>query len=166
MFGKDHSKAGVVELKANGANIAVTESNKLEYVKLVTHHKMTTSIQAQIDSFLSGFYEVVPRHFLDIFNDKELELLISGLPDIDIDDLRSNTEYSGYSSGSPVIQWFWEAVRAMSKEELARMIQFCTGTSKVPLDGFKALQGISGPQKFQIHKSYGSDDRLPAAHTW
>mgnify|MGYP001807560663 CR=1 FL=1 len=39
------------------------------------------------------------------------------------------------------------------------------GTSKVPLNGFKALQGISGPQKFQIHKSYGAGDRLPSAHT-
>ena len=39
------------------------------------------------------------------------------------------------------------------------------GTSKVPLNGFKALQGISGPQRFQIHKSYGKGDRLPSAHT-
>lgn len=39
------------------------------------------------------------------------------------------------------------------------------GTSKVPLNGFKALQGISGPQRFQIHKSYGAGDRLPSAHT-
>lgn len=40
----------------------------------------------------------------------------------------------------------------------------CAGTSKVPLGGFRALQGISGPQRFQIHKSYGTD-RLPSAHT-
>lgn len=37
---------------------------------------------------------------------------------------------------------------------------------KVPLEGFKALQGISGPQKFQIHKAYGAPVRLPSAHTW
>lgn len=39
------------------------------------------------------------------------------------------------------------------------------GTSKVPLEGFKALQGVSGPQRFQIHKAYGPVDRLPSAHT-
>jgi E3 ubiquitin-protein ligase HUWE1 len=39
------------------------------------------------------------------------------------------------------------------------------GTSKVPLGGFRSLQGISGPQRFQIHKSYGATDRLPSAHT-
>ena len=53
----------------------------------------------------------------------------------------------------------------LNKEDMARLLQFCTGTSKVPLDGFKALQGISGPQKFQIHRAYGPLDRLPAAHT-
>ncbi|GJT80580.1 RNA-directed DNA polymerase, eukaryota, reverse transcriptase zinc-binding domain protein [Tanacetum coccineum] len=36
---------------------------------------------------------------------------------------------------------------------------------EVPLEGFKALQGISGPQRFQIHKAYGVPERLPSAHT-
>ena len=52
-------------------------------------------------------------------------------------------------------RWFWEAVGEMDKQERAQLVQFVTGTSKVPLEGFKALQGISGPQKFQIHKAYG-----------
>lgn len=46
-----------------------------------------------------------------MFNDHELELLISGLPDIDIGDLRANTEYSGYTAACPIIRWFWEAVQ-------------------------------------------------------
>lgn len=37
---------------------------------------------------------------------------------------------------------------------------------QVPLEGFKALQGISGPQRLQIHKAYGAPERLPSAHTW
>jgi hypothetical protein len=36
------------------------------------------------------------------------------------------------------------------------------GTSKVPLGGFKDLQGVHGPQKFQVHKAYGPDERLPS----
>ncbi len=75
-----------------------------------------------------------------MFNDHELELLISGLPEIDVDDLRANTDYHGYSPASPVIQYFWEVVREMDKEDLALLVQFVTGTSKVPLEGFKALQ--------------------------
>lgn len=37
---------------------------------------------------------------------------------------------------------------------------------QVPLEGFRALQGISGPQRFQINKAYGAPERLPSAHTW
>ena len=75
-----------------------------------------------------------------MFNDHELELLISGLPEIDVDDLRANTEYTGYTPAAKQIQWFWEVVSALSKEDLALLVQFTTGTSKVPLEGFKALQ--------------------------
>ncbi|KAL8096331.1 hypothetical protein AgCh_037334 [Apium graveolens] len=153
------------ELCENGRNIRVTEENKHEYVDLVAEHRLTTAIRPQINAFLEGFNELIKRDLISIFNDKELELLISGLPDIDLDDMRMNTEYSGYSAASPVIQWFWEVVQAFSKEDKARLLQFVTGTSKVPLEGFSALQGISGSQKFQIHKAYGSADHLPSAHT-
>ena len=48
-----------------------------------------------------------------------------------VDDMRANTEYSGYSAASPVIQWFWEVAQGFSKEDKARLLQFVTGTSKV-----------------------------------
>lgn len=153
------------ELKPGGRNIRVTEETKHEYVDLVADHLLTNAIRPQINSFLEGFNELVPREVISIFNDKELELLISGLPEIDLDDLKENTEYTGYTAASSVVQWFWEVVTAFSKEDRARLLQFVTGTSKVPLEGFKALQGISGPQKFQIHKAYGAPERLASAHT-
>ncbi|GAB2292986.1 hypothetical protein Dimus_027209 [Dionaea muscipula] len=153
------------ELKPGGRNIKVTEENKGEYVDLVAEHRLTTAIRPQINAFLEGFNELISGELITIFNDKELELLISGLPEIDLDDMRTNTDYSGYSPASPVIQWFWEVVQGFSKEDKARLLQFVTGTSKVPLEGFSALQGISGSQKFQIHKAYGSPNRLPSAHT-
>uniref|UniRef100_A0A1J3I3S5 HECT-type E3 ubiquitin transferase n=2 Tax=Noccaea caerulescens TaxID=107243 RepID=A0A1J3I3S5_NOCCA len=153
------------ELKPGGRNIRVTEETKHEYVDLVAGHILTNAIRPQINAFLEGFNELIPRELVSIFNDKELELLISGLPEIDFDDLKANTEYTSYTAGSPVIHWFWEVVKAFSKEDMARFLQFVTGTSKVPLEGFKALQGISGPQRLQIHKAYGTPERLPSAHT-
>ncbi|KAL8239183.1 hypothetical protein R6Q59_015750 [Mikania micrantha] len=153
------------ELKPGGRNIRVTEETKHEYVDLVAEHILTNAIRPQINSFLEGFNELIPRDLISIFNDKELELLISGLPEIDLDDLKANTEYTGYTIGSSVVLWFWEAVKAFNKEDRARLLQFVTGTSKVPLEGFRALQGISGPQRFQIHKAYGAPERLPSAHT-
>lgn len=71
------------ELKPGGRNIRVTEETKHEYVDLVAEHILTNAIRPQINSFLEGFNELVPRDLISIFNDKELELLISGLPEID-----------------------------------------------------------------------------------
>lgn len=71
------------ELKPGGRNIRVTEETKQEYVDLVAEHILTTAIRPQINGFLEGFTELVPRDLISLFNDKELELLISGLPEID-----------------------------------------------------------------------------------
>lgn len=60
-----------------------------------------------------------------------VQFLQSLLPCISVDDMRANTEYSGYSPASPVIQWFWEVAQGFSKEDKARLLQFVTGTSKV-----------------------------------
>lgn len=146
------------ELKPGGRNIRVTEETKHEYVDLVADHILTNAIRPQINSFLEGFNELVPRELISIFNDKELELLISGLPEIDcklvftnktismcyflmshlnsailltVDDLKANTEYTGYTVASNVVQWFWEVVKNFNKEDMARLLQFVTGTSKV-----------------------------------
>jgi E3 ubiquitin-protein ligase HUWE1 len=82
-----------------------------------------------VQAFLEGFWQLVPRELISIFNDHELELLISGLPDIDLADLRANTEYTGLSPASPVIQWFWQVVGDMDKQDLAQLLQFVTGES-------------------------------------
>lgn len=71
------------ELIPDGRNKKVTEENKHQYVDLVAEHRLTTAIRPQINAFLEGFNELIPRELISIFNDKELELLISGLPDID-----------------------------------------------------------------------------------
>lgn len=48
-----------------------------------------------------------------------------------VDDLKANTEYTGYTAASSVVQWFWEVVKGFNKEDMARLLQFVTGTSKV-----------------------------------
>ena len=154
----------LVELVPNGAAIPVTNENKPEYVRLVTEQRLTKSIQSQIDAFLTGFHEVIPRDLIQIFSEQELELLISGLPDIDVDEWKNHTELQGYSSSDPMIQWFWRTVRSFDQTEKAKLLQFITGTSKVPLEGFAHLQGVHGTQRFNIHKAFG-EGRLPVAHT-
>lgn len=155
----------VVDLIPNGRNIPVTEENKQEYVQLVVEHRLIKSVEQQLDSFLKGFHEIIPQELVSIFNEQELELLISGLPDIDVDDWKNNTEYHNYQATSPQIQWFWRAVRSFDKEEKAKLLQFVTGTSKVPLNGFKELEGMNGFARFNIHRDYSSKEKLPSSHT-
>ena len=88
------------ELIPNGQNTLVTDENKREYVKLVCQMKMTGAIRQQLNAFLEGFYDIIPKKLVGIFTEQELELLISGLPTIDIDNLKANTEYHKYQATS------------------------------------------------------------------
>ena len=93
----------IKELEPGGMQKRVTEDNKMEYIQLLCHMKMTQNITSQTSSFLEGFHDLIPKPMIAIFDSKELELLISGLPEIDIEDLKNNTEYHNYTKDSPVI---------------------------------------------------------------
>ncbi|KAJ5669993.1 uncharacterized protein N7477_005356 [Penicillium maclennaniae] len=155
----------VIDLIPDGRNIPVTQENKEEYVQRVVEYRLVESVREQLDNFLKGFHEIIPPDLISIFNEQELELLISGLPEIDVDEWKNHTEYHNYSASSSQIQWFWRAVRSFDKEERAKLLQFVTGTSKVPLNGFKELEGMNGVSKFNIHRDPGNKDRLPSSHT-
>lgn len=163
----DHSfgRNQVIDLLPNGRTVAVTEETKEEYVRLVCQHRMTTAISSQIKSYLDGFYELVSPELIAIFTPRELELLISGLPDIDVHDLKKNTDYVGWKPTDREIGWFWNILFGLSRNEKAAFLQFVTGSSKVSLAGFAELQGMRGIQKFSIHKVGGSKGALMSAHT-
>lgn len=161
----DYGEHKIIDLIPDGRNIPVTEENKQEYVRLVVEYRLQTSVVEQMSNFITGFHEIIPRDLIAIFDEQELELLISGLPDIDVTDWQQNTTYNNYSPSSEQIQWFWRAVKSFDNEERAKLLQFATGTSKVPLNGFKELRGANGGCKFSIHRDYGTTDRLPSSHT-
>ena len=159
-------RSQIIDLIPDGRNIKVTEDSKETYVSLVCQHRMTTAIEQQIKAYLRGFYELVRPELISVFTAKELELLISGLPDIDIHDLKKNTEYQGYRTTDKEIGWFWNVMFSLNKSEKAAFLQFSTGSSKVPLNGFAELQGMRGIQKFCIHKVGGGEKgALMSAHT-
>ncbi|KAG9100760.1 hypothetical protein FS749_013057 [Ceratobasidium sp. UAMH 11750] len=155
----------VVPLKENGEKIMVDQENKKEFVQLSAQYRLFTSIKDQIEALLAGFYDIIPKELISIFNEQEVELLISGTPDIDIDEWRAATDYNGYSPSDPAIVWWWRALKSFDREDRAKVLSFATGTSRVPLDGFGDLQGVQGTQRFSIHRAYGDSDRLPQAHT-
>lgn len=161
---EEFGKVETIDLKPNGRNIPVTEETKTEYVKLITEFRIRTRIEKQLNSFKDGIFEIVPASYLEIFDPRELEMLISGIADVNVNDWKSNTVYKNYSENDQVVQWFWQIVESLSAEEKSRLLQFVTGTSRVPVNGFKDLHGSDGPRKFCIEK-VNSLDKLPVAHT-
>nr|XP_026492388.1 E3 ubiquitin-protein ligase NEDD4 isoform X6 [Vanessa tameamea] len=153
------------ELKPGGANIPIDNENKDEYIKLVIQWRFVSRVQEQMYAFLEGLGALVPLPLLKIFDENELELLLCGIQHIDVRDWRANTLYKGdYHANHLVVQWFWRVVLSFSNEMRSRLLQFVTGTSRVPMNGFKELYGSNGPQLFTIEK-WGSPENYPRAHT-
>lgn len=71
-----------------------------------------------------------------------LQLMLCGMQEIDIEDWQRNTIYRHYTRTSKQIIWFWQFVREMDNEKRARLLQFVTGTCRVPVGGFAELMGM------------------------
>jgi E3 ubiquitin-protein ligase NEDD4 len=172
-----------IELKPGGTDVPVTEENKKEYVDLVVEYRISKRVKDQFDAFMSGFSELIPQDLINVFDERELELLIGGMSEIDVyvfispypitisvlnicdrDDWTKFTDYRGYEVNDEVIQWFWKCVRSWPPERKSRLLQFATGTSRIPVNGFKDLQGSDGPRRFTIEKA-GDPNQLPKSHT-
>lgn len=163
--------AETIDLKPGGADIDVTNDNVGEYLEALLRYRLCGRVQAQLTALLAGFYEVVPEPLLSVFDFQELELLLCGLPTIDLDDWRRHTEYVGEyerrKANHQVIQWFWSVVENdFTPEQQARLLQFVTGTSGVPAQGFGVLQGNDGNiRKFTVNSLPVESAIFPRAHT-
>jgi len=150
-----------VDLEPNGSKIPVTEANKIRYIHLMADYKLNRQIHDQCTAFKQGLFNVLDPEWIQMFDWKELQVLISGahVP-IDIEDLRQHTNYSGgYNEEHPVIQLFWKAVANFSDKQKRQLLKFVTSCSRPPLLGFKELFPA-----FCI-QSAGTDDRLPSSST-
>uniref|UniRef100_A0A673BNH2 E3 ubiquitin-protein ligase n=1 Tax=Sphaeramia orbicularis TaxID=375764 RepID=A0A673BNH2_9TELE len=152
------------ELKPDGGNIQVTEENKEEYIRLVAEWRLSRGVEEQTQAFFEGFNEVLPQQYLQYFDAKELEVMLCGMQEIDLVDWQRNTIYRHYARSSKQILWFWQFVKEMDNEKRMRLLQFVTGTCRLPVGGFADLMGDNGPQKFCIEK-VGKENWLPRSHT-
>mmetsp|Transcript_18237 Transcript_18237/g.47620 ORF Transcript_18237/g.47620 Transcript_18237/m.47620 type:complete len:800 (-) Transcript_18237:67-2466(-) len=154
-----------VDLVVDGSQMDVTLENRNDYVQLVCERRFVERCREQTDALRKGFTEVVPQGLISTFGPRELEILIGGTAEIDVQDWRKHSVYSGgYTSYSPTVQWFWEAVLSYTPEQRARLLQFATASSRVPMNGFAELQGSNGPQRFSL-RQWGCIKDLPRAHT-
>lgn len=152
------------DLKPNGSNLQVTEENKEEYIRLVAEWRLSRGVEEQTQAFFEGFNEILPQQYLQYFDAKELEVLLCGMQEIDLNDWQRNAIYRHYTRTSKQIVWFWQFVKEIDNEKRMRLLQFVTGTCRLPVGGFADLMGSNGPQKFCIEK-VGKENWLPRSHT-
>lgn len=158
----DLGEAQVVELKFGGKDITVTSANRIAYIHLVADYRLNKQIRQHCLAFRQGLANVVNLEWLRMFDQQEIQVLISGAQvPICLDDLRSFTNYSGgYSADHPVIKIFWRVVENFTDEEKRKLLKFVTSCSRPPLLGFKELYPA-----FCIHNGGSDLERLPTAST-
>jgi E3 ubiquitin-protein ligase NEDD4 len=135
----------------------VTAKNLPLYLESNLPYCMLDQTKPQITEILICFFDVIPKPALTVFDVNELELIICGLPTIEMEDWETNTIYSGFfeSKGKrdKVVGWFWEVVRDNFDMKMkARLLQFVMGSLGVLTRGFSILQGNDDNiKRFAIH---------------
>ena len=141
------------ELIQNGNNILVTSDNLDEYIEKRIEYLIKKQ-KNEVELIKKGFNTIIPLKELLIFNSDQLSLLINGTPFIDVDDWRLNTIYKNYLEYDNVIINFWEVLSNLTQNDLSNFLLFCTGSSRVPIGGFKTLESNRGNiSKFCITKT-------------
>merc|ERR1712100_189229 len=156
----------IIELEKNGSQKYVSKENGKEYIKLLRRYILAKFIP-QLDSIKKGFLQIVPKSIVPLLTASELQERIAGKRDIDIEYLKQHTMYDGISEDSPIVKYFWDALRSFSNEHRSMFLRFVWGRSTLPASPEEFTE------KFCITKmitdSVGSDltddQMLPHAHT-
>ncbi|KZV93827.1 HECT-domain-containing protein [Exidia glandulosa HHB12029] len=151
-----------INLIPNGVNIPVTRENRLQYIHLVCHHRLTRQIRKQSVAFFEGLSEIIDQKWLRMFNQQELQILVAGVnAEVDVDDLRQHTNYGGvYDDNEETITAFWKVVKSFDASQRRQLLRFVTSCSRPPLLGFKELVPL-----FSIRDAGNDELRLPTAST-
>jgi hypothetical protein len=84
--------------------------------RLITEWRIQKRVDEQFNAFVQGFHELIPADLVNVFDERELELLIGGIADIDVDDWKKHTDYRGYTESDPVVQNFWKVSNKHPKQ--------------------------------------------------
>jgi len=159
---EDFGVAKAVDLIPNGSNVLVSRENRLQYIYLVSHYRLSKQIKLQSEAFFEGLSEMIDPKWLRMFNQHELQILLGGVnAPVDLGDLRQHTNYGGlYNNEEPTIQAFWRVMESFDQEQRRAFLRFVTSCSRPPLLGFKQLN-----PHFAIRDAGTDEHRLPTSST-
>jgi ubiquitin-protein ligase E3 C len=160
-------KTKTCKLIENGDRTYVTNDNRLLYISYVARHRLVVQPATQTKYFLDGLQSIIRPHWLSMFSQSELQRLVGGdSREIDLEDLRRNTIYSGlYEIGDdgeehPTIKMFWRVLAGFTEAEKRNMLRYVSSTPRAPLLGFSQLR-----PKFSIRDGGTDEERLPSTST-
>jgi hypothetical protein len=157
-----------IELVQGGKNIFLNDSNKITFIDKVIYVEAIMPYDEQIKYTQKGLFSLLEQDVRGIFSVEELNFLITGQENIDLNDWKENTIYKGaYNPNHPVIKMFWDKIGTMQKNELIKFLEFSTGTGSVQIDGFGSLKGVGGRiQKFTIEPFTNYSAENPDIYTF
>ena len=139
--GERYGQLVEVPLCSNGANRAVTNGNRHEFVDLYIKYLLDTSIARQYEPFKRGFFTVCEGNALSLFRPEEIELLVRGSDEpLDVATLRAVAIYDNWgkginASGEPVVEWFWDTFEKASAKDQRKLLSFITSSDRIPAMG-------------------------------
>lgn len=121
-----------IELIPGGEDEFVVESNKDQYMHLLTESRLHR-YDVQIKAMKQGLHETLPWRLLALFQGAELERLVCGTIQVDLDLLKSVADFRGCTLQDDPIKWFFEIMESFSHEDRGKVISFMWGRSRLPL---------------------------------
>eukprot|EP00184_Porphyridium_aerugineum_P004010 CAMPEP_0184707474 /NCGR_PEP_ID=MMETSP0313-20130426/37287_1 /TAXON_ID=2792 /ORGANISM="Porphyridium aerugineum, Strain SAG 1380-2" /LENGTH=1371 /DNA_ID=CAMNT_0027169049 /DNA_START=142 /DNA_END=4257 /DNA_ORIENTATION=+ len=150
------------DLIPNGRNVAVTGSNREQFVMLYAEYLLFGSVKDQLSAFEQGFTFVIDGPFLQLLTPSELETLVCGEEELDFKALKEGCKYDGgFSPHSPVVTWFWDMLLGdehMTLQQKKKLLFFVTGSDRAPVGGLASM-------RFIIQRAGPDADKLPTSHT-
>ena len=157
-----------IELKPNGNDILLTMNNIEEYVNLIYDFLFYRGIDKVVKNFKEGFNMNFNVEKLKCFTSSEIEDYICGSVDTKWDKnvLFDNLKPEhGYSNQSKTFNDLIKFMCGLDKNQRKEFLIFATGSSRLPIGGFKSLSPKLTVVKKHCEEGNNPDDYLPTVMT-
>lgn len=109
----------------------------------------------------------IPSHYLDVINERDLELQVCGKNTPDLELLKRHTKYSGsLTIDSGLIKMFWNTLENFREDDKLRFIKFCWCQERLPANDEEFIRRNTRFMiKPEIEHKDNPDNALPHADT-
>eukprot|EP01084_Bolivina_argentea_P212487 361192_1 len=151
-----------IVLKKGGDKIEVTLKNRFEYIKLLTQYRLN-EFHTQINAIRRGLATIVPISLLPLFTWRQLELMVCGKREIDVELLKANTIYKhGVKANDKHIKFLWDILaNEFTNKQKINFIRFVWGQSRLPTKS----EDFNDPFGILSCHAKDNDGMLPVSHT-